>query len=98
MATYGLNPDGLLGSGEELRGVTRSIDNALDELNAVVNRFITMNLGGAAESYRAAQTVWEGGMTTMNNSLGSGAVAIDRIRETYQVADAQGAALFQGNL
>ncbi|MET7394111.1 WXG100 family type VII secretion target [Dactylosporangium sp. NPDC005572] len=98
MATYGLNPDGLLASGEELRGVTRSIEVALSDLDAVVNRFIAANTGRAADSYSAAQALWHQGMNEMNSSLASGAVAIDNIRDTYHIADTRGAALFDGHI
>ncbi|WP_329110964.1 WXG100 family type VII secretion target [Micromonospora sp. NBC_01699] len=96
MATYGLNPDGLLASGEELRGVTRSIEQALADLDQVVNKFITANVGNTAASYQTAQNTWHLGMGQMNAALNSGASAIDQIRDTYQVADTQGAALFDG--
>ncbi|MET7424484.1 WXG100 family type VII secretion target [Dactylosporangium sp. NPDC005555] len=98
MATYALDPNGLLDSGMELRGVTRSIETALDDLNGYVNQFIAANAGGAASSYSAAQTTWNGGLTTMQNALDRGAAAIDNIRDNYHVADTQGAALFEGNV
>ncbi|GGM63399.1 WXG100 family type VII secretion target [Dactylosporangium sucinum] len=98
MATYSLNPNGLLDSSEELRGVTRSIENALADLNGYVNQFITANAGGAASSYQVAQTTWNSGLDQMNAALDRGATAIDEIRSNYQIADTQGASLFEGNV
>jgi len=98
MATYGLNPNGLLDSGMELRGVTKSVAAALDELDGYVQRFIAANAGGAADSYRAAQQLWNTGLVKMNNSLDQGATALDNIRDTYQIADVQGASLFGGQV
>lgn len=98
MATYGLSPNGLLDSGMELRGVTRSVETALHELDGYVARFIAANAGGAADSYREAQTKWNAGLDQMRQSLDSGASALDNIRDTYQIADAQGAALFGGHV
>ncbi|PZG14868.1 hypothetical protein C1I95_20770 [Micromonospora craterilacus] len=98
MATYSLNPNGLLDSSAELRGVTNSIQNSLAELNGYVNQFIANNAGGAASSYQAAQNNWNQGLERMNEALGRGAVAIDQIRENYGIADNRGAALFQGNV
>ncbi|WP_433531806.1 WXG100 family type VII secretion target [Micromonospora sp. CA-263727] len=98
MATYSLNPNGLLDSGAELRGVTNSIQNAINDLNGYVNQFIASNAGGAASSYQAAQNTWNQGLAQMNQALDRGALAIDQIRDNYQIADSQGAALFQGNV
>ncbi|MEV6810735.1 WXG100 family type VII secretion target [Micromonospora sp. NPDC051296] len=98
MATYSLNPNGLLDSGAELRGVTNSIQNAINDLNGYVNQFIASNAGGAAVAYQTAQNTWNQGLAQMNQALDRGAVAIDQIRDNYQIADSQGAALFQGNV
>jgi WXG100 family type VII secretion target len=98
MATYALNPNGLLDSGMELRAVTASIEASLAELNGYVNRFIAANVGNAASAYQAAQNTWNQGLEQMRVSLNSGATAIDNIRENYGIADNRGAALFQGNV
>ncbi|MFI2710484.1 WXG100 family type VII secretion target [Micromonospora sp. NPDC018662] len=98
MATFSLNPNGLLDSGEELRGVTRAIDNSLTTLEGYVNQFIANNAGGAATAYQQAQQTWHQGLLKMQGSLSGGATAIDNIRENYHVADSQGAALFGGNV
>lgn len=95
---YGLNPNGLLDSGMELRGVNRSVQESVAALNDNVTLFINTNHGGTSESFQRAQSLWNEGMAEMNASLDNGANAIDRIRENYQVADAKGAALFQGNV
>lgn len=98
MATYSLNPNGLLDSGAELRGVTASIESAIADLNGYVSQFIAVNAGGAAESYQAAQTTWNNGLTQMQNALNRGATAIDNIRDNYSIADSQGASLFGNNV
>jgi ESAT-6 family protein len=98
MATYGLNPNGLLDSGMELRGVTKSVEAALDELNGFVRKFINANAGGAADSYQQAQQLWNNGLIKMNNSLDKGANALDNIRDTYHIADTQGSSLFGGHV
>ncbi|MGH3712637.1 MAG: WXG100 family type VII secretion target [Micromonosporaceae bacterium] len=98
MATYALNPNGLLDSGMELEGVTRSIENSLTELNQYVARYIQENTGGTAESFRAAQQQWEQGMREMNAALAVGKQKLDAIVENYHLADVQGAALFGGNV
>ncbi|GAA0911012.1 WXG100 family type VII secretion target [Virgisporangium aurantiacum] len=98
MATYGLDPNGLLDSGMELRGVTKSVEAALHELDGYVQKFIAANAGGAADSYRHAQQLWNNGLTKMNSSLDQGATALDNIRDTYHIADTQGASLFGGQV
>ena len=98
MATYGLVPNGLIDSGMELRGVTHSIEASLENLNPFVQRFIAANVGGGASSYQNAQNTWNQGMDQMRASMATGAAAIDEIRNTYHVADAQGASLFGGHV
>jgi len=98
MATYGLNPNGLLDSGMEMRGVHRSIETAMANLDRYVNLFISANAGGGADAYVAAQATWQQGLARMNGALNQGANAIDDIRENYHVGDAKGAALFQGSV
>lgn len=98
MATYSLNPNGLLDSGAELRGVTASIEAAIGDLNGYVSQFIAANAGNAATSYQTAQTTWNNGLTQMREALDRGAVAIDNIRDNYNIADTQGASLFEGNV
>lgn len=98
MATYSLNPNGLLDSSTELRGVTSSIAHTLDTLNGYVRQFIAANAGGAAEQYKAAQDNWNGGLIDMQHALNAAAVALDNIRETYHIADVRGAALFGGHV
>jgi WXG100 family type VII secretion target len=94
MATYSLSPDGLLDTSAELRGVTNAVDAALQELNTHVTRFTNSNTGSTADAYSAAQTVWNNGLDRMRSSLGGGAAALDSIRDTYRIADTQGANLF----
>jgi ESAT-6 family protein len=98
MATYALNPNGLLDSGMELRGVTNSIETSLSDLNGYVSKFIAANAGNAAESYTAAQTTWNNGLQQMRSALDRGAVAIDNIRDNYHIADSKGASLFGGSV
>jgi WXG100 family type VII secretion target len=98
MATYALNPNGLLDSGMELRGVTRSIEASLQDLNGYVNQFIAANAGNAASSYQQAQNTWNNGLDQMRLALDKGAVAIDTIRDNYHIADSKGASLFGGNV
>ncbi|MGH3663663.1 MAG: WXG100 family type VII secretion target [Micromonosporaceae bacterium] len=98
MATYALNPNGLLDSGAELAGVTRSIDQALDNLNVYVTRYINENAGETATSFTAAQAKWEEGMNEMNLALATGKQKLDAIVENYHLGDVKGAALFQGSV
>jgi WXG100 family type VII secretion target len=98
MATYALNPNGLLDSGAELDGVTRSIERCLDDLNQAVDRYISENAGDTADSFRAAQGTWEQGMREMNAALVVGKQKLDAIVENYHLADVKGAGLFQGNV
>ena len=94
MATYALNPNGLIDSAAELRSVTNSIETSISELNGHVNRFLAANTGNAATAYEGAQRVWNQGLDQMRQALNSGAAAIDNIRDNYGSADAQGASLF----
>jgi WXG100 family type VII secretion target len=98
MATYALNPNGLLDSGAELAGVNRSIEHALDELNQAVVRYAQENSGATAESFGDAQAVWEQGMQEMNAALAVGKQKLDSIVENYHLADVKGASLFGGNV
>src|SRR5688500_2559010 len=98
MATYSLRPEGLIDSAAELRGVTTSIEHAISVLEGYVARFISANAGGAATEYENAQKTWNQGLDQMRLALNSGATAIDNIRDTYQIADTKGSALFQGNI
>ncbi|OKI85864.1 WXG100 family type VII secretion target [Micromonospora sp. CB01531] len=98
MTSYGLNPNGLLDTGDELTGVTRSIEQTTDNLNAVVNVFIARNEGKAKDGFVAAQQKWEAGIQKMKDSLANGVVQLNEIHERYRLGDAHGAALFQGNV
>ena len=98
MATYSLRPEGLIDSAAELRGVTTSIEHAIGVLEGYVASFIAANAGGAATEYQNAQNTWNQGLDQMRAALGSGAVAIDNIRDTYHIADTQGSALFGGHI
>lgn len=98
MATYALNPNGLLDSGMELEGVTRSIERSLDDLNQYVARYIQENAGGTADSFRAAQQQWEQGVQEMNAALVVGKQKLDAIVQNYNLADVRGASLFSGNV
>jgi uncharacterized protein YukE len=98
MATYGLNPNGLLDTEAELRGVTQSIDNATDELNAVVQVFIDRNEGDAKASFVDAQRRWEAGIAQMKEALAQGAVSINDIHNAYRLGDVRGASLFGGGV
>jgi uncharacterized protein YukE len=98
MATYGLNPNGLLDTGEELRGITNSIQNAVDEMNRDVQVFITSNTGETADSFVTAKADWQAGMAEMQSALGVGIQRLNDIHDTYKLGDAHGAALFQGHV
>jgi ESAT-6 family protein len=98
MANYGLNPNGLLDSGQELRGVTNSIEQALGNLNQLVQQYLLSNEGQTKQEYQRAQDTWNRGLAEMQSSLTQGAAAIDNIRDTYHVADVKGASLFQGHV
>ena len=98
MATYALNPNGLLDSGAELAGVTRSIDQALDNVNMYVAQYARENAGETANSFNVAKQTWEQGMNEMNQALALGKQKLDGIVENYQLSDVKGAALFQGTV
>lgn len=98
MATYGLNPNGLLDSEAELRGITQSVDTATDELNTVVRVFIDRNEGEAKLAFVNAQQKWEAGIQQMNAALAQGANSINEIHDAYRLGDARGAALFGGHV
>jgi WXG100 family type VII secretion target len=98
MATYGLNPNGLLDTGEELRGITHSIQNSIDELNSDVGVFISSNTGDAADAFTHAQADWQAGIAQMQAALAVGIQRINEIHDTYKLGDARGAALFQGHV
>jgi WXG100 family type VII secretion target len=94
MATYGVNPNNLLDTGDELRAATKAIEGALSELDTAVNTYISANTGQTAEAFRAAQAKWQAGVQEMNASLNTGATALDQISQTYTLTDQQGAASF----
>jgi uncharacterized protein YukE len=98
MATYGLNPNGLLDTGDELRGITNSIQTAVDELNNDVGVFISSNTGQTADAFVTARNDWQAGMAKMQSALALGIQRINEIHDTYKLGDAHGAALFQGHV
>ncbi|MFJ8690782.1 WXG100 family type VII secretion target [Micromonospora wenchangensis] len=98
MPSYGLNPNGLLDSSAELQGVTTSIQNAIDELNTVVQTYVNANSGDTREAFTAAQTKWNTGINEMRQALADASSRLDQIHDNYRLGDARGAALFQGNV
>jgi WXG100 family type VII secretion target len=98
MATYNLDPNGLLDTSSELSGITASIQNAIDQLNPPVNALIQANAGGARDAYRAAQAQWNMGIEEMRSALSSASTSLDNIHDTYKLGDAHGAALFGGHV
>jgi WXG100 family type VII secretion target len=98
MATYALNPNGLLDTGDELRGITATIRRSTEELDGDVNKFITSNTGAAADAFINARAKWQAGIMEMEAALTVASQRINEIHNTYRLGDARGAALFQGHV
>lgn len=98
MPSYGLNPNGLLDTSSELDGITRSIENSIDDMDQVVQAYIAVNDGRTQEAFVTARDNWRLGITQMNKSLADAKVRLDGIHDTYRLGDARGAALFQGHV
>jgi WXG100 family type VII secretion target len=94
MATYGLDPRNLIDTSGELIQATEAIKRALEALDTAVNSYHGDNTGETASAFHAAQSLWKSGFEEMNMNLGSAAVALDLIRETFVLTDRQGAASF----
>jgi WXG100 family type VII secretion target len=94
MATYGVNPNNLLDTGDELRAATKSIEGALDDLNTAVNNYRSSNTGATADAFGAAQAKWQTGVQEMNANLNTGAQALNDISHNYVSTDNHGASLF----
>jgi WXG100 family type VII secretion target len=93
MASYALDPNGLLDTGEELRGVTNTIQRSVDELNTDVSKFIEANTGSARDAFVKAQQDWQAGIQEMQRALTVGIQRLNDIHDTYRLGDAHGAAL-----
>jgi WXG100 family type VII secretion target len=98
MSSYGLNPNGLLDSSAELQGITRTLQNTMDELNRQVQVYIAANEGQTQAAFTQAQATWNAGLDQMRTALGNASSLLDQIRDNYHLGDAHGASLFQGNV
>ena len=97
MATYSLDPNGLLDTSGDLNGVTNSIKNSIDELDAAVANFLRNNAGMATVSYTDAQRQWDSGVAQMHAAIGAASQALIRIHDNYDLGDRRGAAMFGGS-
>jgi len=96
MASYSLDPNGLLDTSNDLNGVTSSLKNAIDELDRAVQSFLVHNAGMATVSYTDAQRQWDAGVQRMHHAIGNASAALIRIHENYDFGDRRGAAMFGG--
>lgn len=98
MASYGLNPNGLLDSSTELSGITNSIQQTINDLNTTVQAFVAANSGDAQVAFTAAQAKWNNGISEMHRALAAASAKLDQIHDNYRLGDAHGASLFQGSV
>jgi WXG100 family type VII secretion target len=98
MGSFGLNPNGLLDTADELKGIQTTLQNALDALEAQVNNFKTNNSGRTIASYDTAQKQWDAGMAEMDVALTNAQTTIVDIHDQYVWGDNYGASLFGGNV
>jgi WXG100 family type VII secretion target len=94
MATYGVDPNNLIDTGQELTAATNAIAQALDALDGAVNNYRGSNTGRTSEAFQAAQAKWHAGVQEMNQALVTGARALDDISHNYTTTDQRGAASF----
>jgi WXG100 family type VII secretion target len=94
MATYGVDPNNLIDTGQELTVATNAINQALDALDNAVNNYRGSNTGQTSEAFQAAQAKWHAGVQEMNQALANGARALDDISNTYRITDQKGASSF----
>jgi WXG100 family type VII secretion target len=98
MTSYGLNPNGLLDTSSELRGITSILQNTMDDLNSQVQTYIAANEGDTPGSFTAAQQLWNQGLDQMRVALDKASVNLDQIHDNYKLGDVHGASLFQGRV
>jgi ESAT-6 family protein len=96
MATYGLNPNGMLDTAEELTLITSRLEASLRSLEAAAKAFQAATSGNAIDTYTSAQMNWNAGMNEMRGSLGVATTKLIGIQERYVLADNKGASLFGG--
>lgn len=94
MSSYSINPAGAIDMGAELMGVTRKLDQCLEDLERAAAAFKVANAGDAVGGYDHAQAQWSAGQTEMNNSLMAGVRALDEINAQYLHGDAVASAQF----
>jgi uncharacterized protein YukE len=97
MASFSVDPNGLLDTSNDLNGVTNSIRNAIEELDRSVQNFLVHNAGMATVSYTDAQRLWDNGVQKMHTAIGNASAALIRIHENYDFGDRRGAAMFGGS-
>lgn len=97
MATYSLDSNGLLDTADDLNGVTNSIKNSIEELDAAVQNFMRHNAGMATVSYADCQQQWDNGVKQMHAAIGAASAALVRIHDNYDLGDRRGAAIFGGS-
>lgn len=98
MGSYGLNPNGLLDSSDELDGITRNIQTAIEELNSSVNTYIVVNSGEAQAAFTNAQAKWNAGIGEMQRALAEARIRLNEIHDRYRLGDVKGAGLFDGHV
>jgi WXG100 family type VII secretion target len=96
MASYSLDPNGLLDTSSDLQGITNSIKNSIDDLDGAVRNFLQNNAGMATVSYTDAQTQWDAGIAQMHAAIHAASAALVRIHDNYDLGDRRGAAMFGG--
>jgi uncharacterized protein YukE len=80
---------------QQLQGVTQSLDESLQALEAAAQNFTQNNEGQTIDGYTDAQAQWSEGMREMHEALGSHTVALTNIHERYVMNDMRGASRLQ---
>lgn len=94
MDGYQYNPVGALDTGAELVGVTKALEQLLQELETSVQRFIQVNEGETPAAYIDAQRQWDHGHEEMTRNMGGAVRALDDIHREITYADAKGTGYF----
>lgn len=95
MATYDVIPNGLVDASGELENINRLLEESLGNLDQKHGEYVAANRGRAVDGgYVTAKLEWTKGMQEMKNALAGAQASLNRINESYQHTDAQGARLF----
>jgi WXG100 family type VII secretion target len=79
---------------EDMSSANQQLRTSLETLMTSINAFTAANNGNAPDAYATAQSDWNTGQQTMNQSLTTGQARLSEIIAGYVRGDQQGAGVF----